>query len=220
LVLLLALAWANDTQAFIFGPKGGSEAQKKANVLAQRDGILAQLYAAKPDMKQVISNAVGYATFNQKDVNLLLLASGTGYGVAVDQKTGKETFMRMASLGGGVGLGLRDMRVIFIFHDAKVMRQFIDQGWQFGGQANAAAKYQNTGVAAQQAVKADVDFRDGTVAAGSSTDLQASQDARTKESASLASRGGMEIYQFTESGVSLQATVSGTKYWKDSRLNR
>jgi len=27
------------------------------------------------------------------------------------------------------------------------------------------------------------------------------------------------IYQLTESGVSLQATVKGTKYWKDEALN-
>jgi hypothetical protein len=30
----------------------------------------------------------------------------------------------------------------------------------------------------------------------------------------------MQIYQFTESGISLQATVAGTKYWKDSSLNK
>lgn len=29
----------------------------------------------------------------------------------------------------------------------------------------------------------------------------------------------MEIYTFTESGIALQATVAGTKYWKDDELN-
>jgi len=29
----------------------------------------------------------------------------------------------------------------------------------------------------------------------------------------------MEIYQFTKSGIALQATVAGTKYWKDKKLN-
>jgi hypothetical protein len=29
----------------------------------------------------------------------------------------------------------------------------------------------------------------------------------------------MEIYQFTENGVALQATIQGTKYWKDKDLN-
>ncbi len=30
---------------------------------------------------------------------------------------------------------------------------------------------------------------------------------------------GMSLYEFTESGIVLQATLSGTKYWKDSDLN-
>ena len=29
----------------------------------------------------------------------------------------------------------------------------------------------------------------------------------------------MEIYTFTESGIALQATIAGTKYWKDDDLN-
>jgi len=29
----------------------------------------------------------------------------------------------------------------------------------------------------------------------------------------------MTIYQLTESGLALQATVKGTKYWKDDELN-
>ncbi|WP_043316807.1 hypothetical protein [Microbulbifer sp. HZ11] len=30
---------------------------------------------------------------------------------------------------------------------------------------------------------------------------------------------GMRVYQLTESGIALQATVKGTKYWKDAALN-
>jgi hypothetical protein len=29
-----------------------------------------------------------------------------------------------------------------------------------------------------------------------------------------------EIYQLADTGVALQATVSGTKYWKDKDLNK
>ena len=32
-------------------------------------------------------------------------------------------------------------------------------------------------------------------------------------------RSGIEIYSMTESGLALQATVAGTKYWKDKDLN-
>ncbi|MEJ2214715.1 MAG: hypothetical protein P8Y20_11820 [Gammaproteobacteria bacterium] len=30
---------------------------------------------------------------------------------------------------------------------------------------------------------------------------------------------GIKLYQFTENGLALQATIQGTKYWKDSDLN-
>ncbi|HSI37039.1 MAG: YSC84-related protein [Phycisphaerae bacterium] len=30
---------------------------------------------------------------------------------------------------------------------------------------------------------------------------------------------GLEVYQFTQKGLALQATIQGTKYWKDDKLN-
>ena len=220
LCLVLSLALASSAQAFLFGPKGDSTAEKKANIRKQRDEMLAQLYATNPDMKKVLKKAAGYATFKQVNVNLFLLATANGYGVVMDNKAGRDTFMRMASLGGGVGAGLKDVRVIFIFHDPQVMKQFVREGWQVGGQADAAAKYQDTGISAEQNVKGGVSFRDGTVATGSSTDLRAGTRKDDATSAGMATLGGMEIYQFTESGVALQATVAGTKYWQDSKLNK
>lgn len=66
---------ATSAQAFLFGPKGDSNAEKQSNIRQQRDEMLAQLYAANPEMKQVLKKAVGYATFKQVNVNLLLLVT-------------------------------------------------------------------------------------------------------------------------------------------------
>jgi lipid-binding SYLF domain-containing protein len=219
-VLALLAAFPAHTSAGLFGPKGDSVKEKQQSVLKQRDEMLAELYRTRPEVKDRIQRAVGYATFRQTDVNLFLLASGTGYGLVVDNKTGKDTFMRVASLGGGVGLGVKDLRVVFVFNDPKIMKQFVEQGWQFGGKADASAKYEDTGISADQAVKVNVDFKQGTVAAGSSTDLRAGTESKDTQGDGIAIGGAMEIYQFTESGVSLQATVQGTKYWKDSKLNK
>ena len=220
LILALTLALATSAQAWPFGPKGDSNTEKKANIHKQRDEMLAQLYVTNPDMKRVLKQAAGFATFKQTSVNLLLLATANGYGVVVDNKARQETFMRMGSLGGGIGAGVKDVRVIFVFHDAQVMKRFIEEGWQFGGQADAAAKYQETGASAEQNVKGNVSFRDGAVSGGSSTSVAAGTERADATGAQLATRGGMEVYQFTESGIALQATVSGTKYWKDSKLNK
>jgi lipid-binding SYLF domain-containing protein len=153
------------------------------------------------------------------NVSLLLLATANVYGIVVDNKTGKETFMRMGSLGGGIGAGVKDSRVIFVFNDPKVMKQFVEEGWQFGGQADASAKYKDTGASAEQNVKGGVSFTEGAVSAGSSTSVAAGTEKKDATGGSVATRGGMPIYQFTKSGVALQATVGGTKYWKDSKLN-
>jgi lipid-binding SYLF domain-containing protein len=175
--------------AGLFGPKGDDAEQKRAVIRKDRDEILAKLYTSNPEAKQKIQNAVGYGTFNNKNLNLLLLSSGHGYGMVVD-KGGKETFMDMGSLGFGVGMGGKDLSVVFIFKTADVMNKFIESGWQFGGEADATAKSGDKGVAA------------------------------AKEGAADTGGNLFEIYQMTDTGVALQATVAGTKYSKDKDLNK
>ena len=155
--------------------------EKRAAVRKDRDEILAKLFAAHPDAKQKIEKAAGYGTFNNKNMNLFLLSTGHGYGMVVD-KSGKETFMAMGSLGGGVGLGAKDLSVVFIFKNADVMKKFIESGWQFGGEADATAKAGDKGGAA------------------------------AKEAGVDTGANVFEIYQLTDTGVALQATVAGTKY--------
>ena len=205
--------------AALFGPKGDTIEEKQQVVRQQRDEMLAELYKTKPELKDHLAKAAGYATFKQTDMNLFLLASGRGYGVLKENTTGKDTFMSVASLGGGVGMGIKDLRVIFVFNDAKVMQQFVEQGWQFGGKGDVSAKYKDSGVSAEGGAKANVDFKEGSVAAGATTDARAGSSTASNTAAAVSTPGGMEIYQFTESGLSLQATVQGTKYWKDSKLN-
>jgi lipid-binding SYLF domain-containing protein len=191
-VILLAsmlVALAMPATAGLFGAKGDSVEEKRAEVRKQRDQILAKLYATHPETKEKIQNAVGYGAFNNKNMNLFLLSTGHGYGMVVD-KSGKETFMAMGSLGGGVGIGAKDLSVVFIFKNADVLKKFIESGWQFGGEADATAKAGDKGGAA------------------------------AKEAAADTGANVFEIYQMTDTGVALQATVAGTKYWKDKDLNK
>ncbi|MBE7498879.1 MAG: hypothetical protein HS113_00905 [Verrucomicrobiales bacterium] len=206
--------------AGLFGPKGDTPEEKRQEVLKQRTEMLAELVRTKPEVKDRLRQAAGYATFKQTDMNLFLLASGRGYGVLRNNQTGKDVYMGVAALGGGVGLGVKDLRVIFVFNDARVMQQFVEQGWQFGGKGDAAAKYKDTGVSAEGGAKASVDFKQGTVTAAAGTDSRAGSQKADQVSAAAATTGGIEIYQFTQSGLSLQATVQGTKYWKDAKLNK
>jgi lipid-binding SYLF domain-containing protein len=185
---LTAACLAGPAVAGLFGPKGDSAEEKRAKVRKDRDEILARLYREQPAAKDKIKNAAGYGAFNNKNMNLFLLSTGHGYGVVVD-KAGKETFMAMGSLGGGLGLGAKDLSVVFVFKNEDVMKKFVDSGWQFGGEASAAAKVGDTGTDAAREAGADT---------GANV---------------------FEVYQMTDTGVALQATVAGTKYWKDKDLN-
>ena len=203
----------------LFSPKGDTYSEQRDTIQRESADMLEKLYAAKPELRAKIAKAPGYATFKKTDIKLLLVASGNGYGVLVNNQTGQKTYMRVASLDGGIGAGVDDLRVIFVFNEASVMQTFVSQGWQFGGSADATGKYQDVGGSASQSVKANVNFKDGAVDSGSSSNVAGGAGAGKTAGANIASGGPMQIYQFTESGISLQATVSGTKYWKDSDLN-
>ena len=61
--------------------------------------------------------------------------------------------MRMISLGGGLGLGVKDFRVRFVFANDDALAHFLDYGWSASRQEDAAAKAGNTGGAYSGAVE-------------------------------------------------------------------
>jgi lipid-binding SYLF domain-containing protein len=101
---------------------------------------LQALYKADPRAKSAVETASGYAVFSNLGVKILLAGSGNGKGLAVDNKTKKETFMKMLEVQAGLGMGIKKFRVVFVFDNQKAFNSFVNSGWQFGGQATAAAK--------------------------------------------------------------------------------
>lgn len=55
--------------------------------------------------------------------------------------------MKMGEVGIGLGLGVKDFRAVFIFHDRATLTKFVNSGWEFGGHADAAAKAGDKGAA-------------------------------------------------------------------------
>ena len=85
------------------------------------------------------------------------MSTGSGFGVVTSKKGKETTYMKMASLGGGLGLGLKDFRAVIIFRNHDDMQKFIDQGWEFSAQADAAFKSGAKGDAFSAAKSADLD---------------------------------------------------------------
>ena len=117
-----------------------SKAQQKEKVRKMASQTLAELYKLHPAAQGAVQKSAGYAVFSNMGVNLLVLSTAHGSGLAVNSKTKQETFMKMLSAGVGIGAGVKDFRAIFVFEGEKALTDFINSGWDAGGQADAAAK--------------------------------------------------------------------------------
>ncbi len=159
--------------------------EKRAEIDEMAEGMLKELYKLKPLAKDQIKKAAGYAVFSNVGVNLVIASFAGGKGVVVDKKD-RRTYMKMGSAGLGLGLGVKDFRAVFVFRTREKLDAFVEKGWDFGGQVDAAAKSDDKGAALAAAETAVPD---------------------------------VEIYQITKNGLALQATLQGTKYWRDKDLN-
>ena len=163
----------------------GSISEKRQAILAMKEQTLTQLFKQHPQTKQQINSAPGYAVFSNANINLIFMSAGTGYGVVKNMASKKQTYMNMAEGGLGLGLGVKDYRLVMVFHTQAAMDDFVNSGWTFGGNADASAKAGKKGAA----IAGETYY------------------------------GDVSVYTFTESGLALQATIKGTKFWQDDNLN-
>ncbi len=127
--------------------------EQRQSILERSAEVLAKLYQSQPEAKASVEKAYGYATFSNFGVKIFFAGSGTGRGVAVNNKTRQKTFMNMAEIQAGLGLGVKKFMLVWIFDNEQVFNSFINSGWELGGQASAAAKAGDSGAAYQGAIQ-------------------------------------------------------------------
>ena len=148
-----------------FWKKDKTDSEKQKEILQEKDEIrkmaketLARLYKVQPAAKKVISKSVGYAVFSNFGMKIFLFGSGTGKGLVIDKATKKETFMKMIEGQVGLGMGAKKFSQVWVFKSKKALNSFINSGWEFGGQATAAAKSGSEGGDMAGAISVDVDI--------------------------------------------------------------
>lgn len=141
-------------------PRAETPGGKRAAIETMRQDTLAELYRQRPSARLNIERADGYAVFSNVSAQFIWLGAGAGYGVAVDRSTGRKTYMKMAQVDLGLGLGVQDIRVVFVFHSRPALDSFINSGWEFGGQADAAAKAEDKGgsVTGEISISSEIDI--------------------------------------------------------------
>ena len=159
----------------------------KAQILATRDKTLEELFKHKPEARDEVKKAVGYAVFDSSQINVVLFVGARGTGVLVDNATQTNTFMLATRAGTGPGIGYKDFRQVMVFKNKEVFDQSRKLGADVAASADATMKVSNT---------------------GTSTDM------------SMSFNPYIATYQFTDSGVLLQANWGGAAYVPYAQLNQ
>ena len=119
--------------------------QKRNQVREMARDALASLYEIQPGARYAVDHAAGYAVFSTFGIKIFFAGGTTGNGVVVNRRTHRDTFMKMVKVQAGLGFGASKDRMIFVFETASALRDFVNQGWDFGGGANVAAMVQEQG---------------------------------------------------------------------------
>jgi len=131
LVAVAALAVADDEK---------DKEKERTEIRQMSQETLTRLYKAEPSARAAVEKAYGYAVFSNMGVKILFGGSGNGKGMAINNQTKAETFMKMFEIQAGLGMGVKKFRAIFVFENEKAFNGFVNSGWEFGGQTSAAAK--------------------------------------------------------------------------------
>jgi lipid-binding SYLF domain-containing protein len=134
--LTLVSVWAS-------GQKGNE--QKKTDIREMANETLSRLYKIQPSAKRAISKSAGYAVFSNFGMKIFFAGGGSGKGLVFDNKTKKQTFMKMVEIQAGLGLGAKKFKLVWVFENYKDVNEFINSGWELGGQTSAAAKLGDKG---------------------------------------------------------------------------
>ena len=119
--------------------------EARAEVRNVADETLRELYRREPHARPAIEDAAGYAVFSNFGMKILVAGGGSGKGLAVNNRTGHEVFMRMAEVQAGLGFGVKKFRLVWVFQTQEAFDRFVNSGYQFGGQAALSAKAAGVG---------------------------------------------------------------------------
>ena len=112
---------------------------------------LSQLYTKHPAAKDAFSK-FRLRGFQRLRFTFMILGGAGGSGVAVNNATKQETFMKMAEFQPGLCFGAAKFRLVFILETLEAFNSFVTSGWEAGANAMASAKTRAEGGALAGAV--------------------------------------------------------------------
>ena len=87
---------------------------KRQKIQEASKKTMERVAAENPKAKELYDKSYGWAAFDNTKVSIGI-SGGGGNGLAMNKKTGKPTYMKMGTVGIGIGLGVQGYQVLFLF---------------------------------------------------------------------------------------------------------
>lgn len=121
---------------FASAASAASPDEQRAEIRRMAMSTLDQLYAAQPSAREAIQKAAGYGVFSEISTKILLAGGGGGKGLVVDTISDQETFMLMAMLQAGYGMGIERSHLVWVFERESDLQDFVNNGLILGADVN------------------------------------------------------------------------------------
>jgi hypothetical protein len=126
-------------------PEGNTPAEQKAYALSVRDEALMELYERAPEAREQIEAAPGYAFISGFSIHPGLLTFANGYGILQNNKTGKQTHIRLTRFAIGPGIAVKGYYLVSVIANEETLAALEQSQWMGGGIAEASFQFGDFG---------------------------------------------------------------------------
>jgi len=108
------------------------------------DQALAELYKAQPSARAHIQKAAGYAVFSNFGLKILVAGRQRAWHRRRQQDE-EGNLHEDGEVQAGLGFGVKNFRLVWVFDKKSDLDRFINSGWELGAQSTASAKVAGQG---------------------------------------------------------------------------
>ena len=103
------------------------------------DAARSTLLEHHPDIAAKLDDFPGYAVIGMSTTKIPGVGTGLGYGVIVDNRTDKRSYIKVTQFEVGGGLGAQRFKAVILFKEPALLDRTIKGGWHFESSADLSS---------------------------------------------------------------------------------
>jgi lipid-binding SYLF domain-containing protein len=113
--------------------------EKRAYLEELEHQTLDELVEQRPEAREDLDAAVGYAIFSKTATKVPIVGTGEGLGVVVNKATGSRTYLKVTRFDVGGGLGTKKYRVVILYFEEAALEKLSSGKLEFGAGVEASS---------------------------------------------------------------------------------